>query len=358
MDKSSATKERKKEVYLEWGRPIDAPPMAGIETFTIIPVGNPMMGRRGVDFSLIKIMQERMREDVLKAMEKKPKLKKVMGSRKYRRTTMVPKMVPVTDEHGNVTMQVGVAPQIEMVEECAEILVDEMWRACGQNLTIVLKVLDRFWARMGQMEYKAPDLMSVLLVCAEEVKLEGREAEIMENKPRRAGYPILMFNVLKKAGGIPAGGKEIAWEEAEKGKKIGGKKAGREKESMQIKLVSIREMLRYYFENNPGEYGEAVAKVVGAELGGLGFEELVALIESEIERKGVWEFSVNVWEEVRKKINARKFASGKMETIDAGMMLIEAGGEERWVVCPRWERKSAEEEVKLVAKIIAEHLEK
>ena len=293
-------------------------PIDGVEKFTILEVGNPILVNGQVNGELAKAL--------FLSMHKKIK-RRISGHRrtetKYSKVVYEPRMAAKINSVGTVEMQVVNAARFEVVDRVSDVLVDELFRSCGKNETVVLEVFDLFWARVARQEYKAPELMSTLLVCIEEKKLAQEMPQIIENKPRQ--YPMLDFKIARR--------------------NVDEKYEGQG--DISIRVVSIREMLKSYFEKHPKRYHEAIAKVAGFEsLEGLNARDVV---EEQISRIGVWEFAVKIWMQVREWDSQHLLGDGIIEPIDS---------EEQWILCPRWSRKKQKMDVSTLAKIIYEHYTK
>ena len=121
-------------------------------------------------------------------------------------------------------------------------------QAAGQKLALVLDDYARgdaarakaavsdFQSSLSSQNYKADDLMAVLLLVIEDRIWAGEEAGLGEARfgGSRSRNPV-----------IPARLRQSAMESAE------------------VRLASVREMLRYYFERHPREYAVALASALG-----------------------------------------------------------------------------------------------
>jgi len=315
-------KIKRKIFKKEWGEPLGAPRMPGIEQFTIFEVGNPALRGENADMEAVALLRKKINDEIsaphTTSMRRKLK-------QRYLRLKWGIASVAKTDQFGNVSMQAQAIAQEEMVDVVAMLLVDELMRVCAEDLSLAYTTIDRFWARMEQEEYKAPELMSTLLMVAQEVRMEQKKPpEVISAKPH--GYPQLRFEVPKKIG------------------------QGGEVEPLEIRLVSIRQMLRYYFERYPHEYSQAIEAVLGKDLTGLSEGEIEALIEEEIEKIGVLEFAHRIWEGMSKQVWQKR----KEDAVAFGVK-EPAGEREFWDVCPAWNKERGLE-FAVIAKIIAKQL--
>lgn len=120
--------------------------------------------------------------------------------------------------------------------------------ACIDQLSFVLNDFSRgdphkreatvseFNSRLANQDYKADDLMSVLLLVIEDNIWGGEEGSI--GGPKRFGGRI-------SSNKVPLELRQTA------------------KESAYVRLASVREMLRYYFERNPKDYAGALSLALG-----------------------------------------------------------------------------------------------
>lgn len=297
--------------------PLGDDPMGGLEKFTIRPVGNPTLINGHVNGELARSLFLGMHKKISQRTRTLGKNRTI-----YSKIIYEPKMAIKINALGSVEMEVVNAQRLENVERVSEILVDELFLSFGQNVSEILEVFDLFWARVAQQEYVAPELMSTLLICVEEKK-HSRNASVIENKPYPA--PELNFEISRAD--------------------VDGEYNG--DGNISIRVVSIREMLRNYFEKYPHRYHEAIEKVVG--FGDFSTENLEQIVEEQISRVGAWEFAVRIWMQVRdwEKEVAKKH--GIIEPLD---------DKEQWILCPRWEGKGAKYDIEGLAKIIEKHYKK
>jgi hypothetical protein len=252
-----------------------------------------------------------------------------------------------------------------------------------------LSIIDSFWSRLEQCEYKAPELMSTLLICTEERYFAKKAPNIQSSMPRPMGYPELIFNVPAKMGEIENFGeisaKNKIWEkdffQKNAAQKYGAKKEMRgmeekyfeEKENFErkenerrrgqgavatagarIKIVSIREMLLHYFKKYPSKYRQALASAI-AGIESAESAQMRDIIEAEIERIGVWEFAIKVWEKVLAIDGKRRNIWDKVPPINAGVSPPESE-EDLWLVCPKWRKNFSDDDIREIAKMIMEHM--
>ena len=323
-------KEIEKEEKIYWGEPMASPPMEGLQQFTIIPIKNPMRTQTGANMRSAGLLFAKMSE----MLEQKQAQGKMAVQSNTARSFIEPQMMAQTDKYGAVTMQMQMVSVTENIEETAQMLTDEIWRICGQEAGLSLRVLDRFWARIGQLEYTPDELMGTLLICAEEeFAFQRKKPKVIENRPIYFGFSKLEFSAKMEGAG------------------------GQKEHEARIRLVSVREMVKYYFLMNPQEYRSAILAVLGSDYAkDMPPGMLESLIEGEIERIGVWEFAVRVWERIQDRIRMRKFDAQRQSPADRGILSLQGGRE--WLVCPRWNREWSKGAAAEIAKVIYENMKK
>ena len=121
-------------------------------------------------------------------------------------------------------------------------------QAAGQKLALVLDdyargdaakakgALSDFESQLVSQNYRADDLMAVMLLVIEDRIWAGEEAGLGEAKfgGSRARNPVIPTRLRQSA-----------------------------MDSAEVRLASVREMLRYYFERHPKEYATALAAALG-----------------------------------------------------------------------------------------------
>ena len=113
----------------------------------------------------------------------------------------------------------------------------------GGNQAKAREAVDDLQWRLGAQQYRAEDLMAVLLLAIEDRISEGKG----EQAPASPGDANASEARVQQQFLVPALIKQEA------------------RQSAQMRLASIREMLRYYFEKNPQECHRALCKVLGVD---------------------------------------------------------------------------------------------
>jgi len=298
--------------------PMDSDKMDGLEKFTIRKVGNPIIENGEVNLETARLIHTLMHKKIGARLQSK-----VHEETRYSRPVFFSKLAPKIDQFGRVEMESVVGERYERVGRICDTLVDELFVSCSQDETMVIEVFDLFFARVCQLEYKPDDLMSTLLICVQERKMR-KKPTIISNTPKPSTVASTKIEIFRSD--------------------VDEKYRGHEKIS--IRVVSIREMLRSYFEKYPAKYKNAIEKCTGERIGG--GQSGAKIIEEKISRIGVWEFAVNVWMLVRDWDEDKALEGGIVEPL---------GPEDEWILCPRW-RKDGEDGAKELAQIVAQHYSK
>ncbi len=125
------------------------------------------------------------------------------------------------------------------------------------------EALGEFEYRLQAADYKADDLMAVLLLVIEDRVWEGKEPRVLPGSGQAPGARAQQWTVESKAG--PQARLQQNKTEGEFPTPQIIKQEARQ--SASVRLASVREMLRYYFEKYPQEYHKAVCKVVDVDSG-------------------------------------------------------------------------------------------
>ncbi len=305
---------------------VDSPPMnpdiGGLEIFTIKHVKNPMYDGLQVDNELVRALFISMQKKISKLRIKNER--KIIGAQ----TRPVQSAVVKLDQFGRVEMVAESQQRYELIEQISELMVGEMYESCNQNMTNVVEAFDLFWSYMSAIEYKADDLMSTLLICLQEFKMQ-KEPTIISNEPWASPLRSSIFEIELQ--------KQKMTNENE-----GGLKQAETK--IAIKIVSIREMLRIYFEKYPQKYKTAIEKVSGVE--NVDEKNMQKIIEEQVSRLGIWEFAVRIWTDVHGFEMNRALELGIIEPVFHT---------DKWILCPRWNRNNPTEGVKEISELIAKH---
>lgn len=295
--------------------PLPSPPMEGIEEFTIRRVGNPLIENGKLVQKLVNALHRAMHKKIAERA-----FSKLRSGIKFSRPVFFSQISPKIDQYGRVEMETLPAQRYEVVEQASEMMVDELFRSCGQNVDMVVEVFDLFWGRLAQIEYSPPELMSTLLICIQE-RMPVQRPQIMTSTPR----PMHLSTTR-----IEIGLRDLV-------PRTGDKRIG-------IRVVSVREMLRHYFEAHPQRYKEAIAAAAG--IGGNAGEHAKNIIEETVARIGAWEFAVRVWMQVQRWDMDRALEGGIIEPIDP---------QDDWILCPQWTKKENGARVRQLAHIIWDH---
>ncbi len=258
------------------------------------------------------------------------------------------------------------------LEQAASILADEIWSSSARNPMLASHMAQKYKEKMFKSGFGCGDLMSPLLVVQEEMlfmESEGAERleayvpvvrpkpEQLEAKPKR-----VMLMVEEPGGGAlmqaPVAPMAFVEEgaglaEVEEPPAPPRPKSMESADILEIRLVSIREMLRYYFEEHPDDYESALAAALGLVADESGNAEfLEQRVAFEIARVGSWALTLRVLAEVKKEQEKRIGGAhgGEPDPWRMGMRVRaakkkpwqyyrgERGGKQHEgpVFCPRW----------------------
>lgn len=143
-------------------------------------------------------------------------------------------------------------PAFRKAQESMATVINEYARGDEEKAHEAVEELE--W-RLKSQEYKSDDIMATLLMVIEDRIWEGKAKEL----PFQPG--VSEARVQQERTGAPGASAQL--------EKASGQALVPEilkqsaRQSAQIRLASVREMLRYYFEKNPGEYHRALCKAVG-----------------------------------------------------------------------------------------------
>jgi hypothetical protein len=307
-----------------WGEPLDSPPLDGIEEFTIKEVGNPIIVNGFVDRRIASALIDRMQKLLF---EKSHKSQIQIKRRSFSRVVSRPHLVATTDKFGRVEMKVQMSSAVERVESVAQMIVDEIYRSCEYDLTSSLIVLDRFWVEMVQEDFKAPELMSTLLVVMENIKKEEDGFELGTNKPKPMVDLIINIDEIQK-----------------------------ENKREALRFVSVRQMLRYYFQRHPRNYKKIIMQAIGNKFS---LDEKIPLkyrIKSQIAKQGVRNFVEGIYNKLREDIRNREMSEGDRETEDMGVSRQEIEDRVLWDISEGWNGEEIESQIDIISEMIARQI--
>lgn len=398
----------------EWGSPIDEPTRAGsggdgdspggapgLRRFTIRPVGNPLLEMdrtelvwaRAFWYQIEQQLARRRRErqkgaqdtqtrfEPMRRIERDLRELPIARSDGRPNAQMAEGGIRHNENTGNerpayaVTrdLQAADADRTEITDTplriAAERLADELDRACAGDAQMCTLVLDRFWTKFSEERFAAPDLMGLMLLSHEEVIWE----ESGSDGGLEGGWSGTRLRVPRPDARAAADGQEGAWQQA-LGRTAGAarmenkrsldqlqtvQRAGRRAE-VEVRLISIREMLLHYFQAYPQEYPASLAAVLGlsmAELADAGLlEERIAF---EVARNGSWALALRIWQEIarRQKMDDEEkpdAARAARRTGPLSMGIVPPFGRARtgWRWCPNWKGMPLGQAVSMLAKMI------
>lgn len=307
-------------------------PCPGLELFTYSPIGNPLLAS-GSDAPNRLRRLIGMRLDELRA--KSPTLK-IDGAA----------FAPLVDEgFARHEREIG-----DEIRAAAVMIADEIWSSGGQNPIIASHIFREYWTKLEACAFACPELLTPLFVAQEEmlfIESGGaadelqitipviREATIATPQEQHAGggtVQLVREGILAQeaARAEQASIEAVRLEgeerirravEGEQARIDAAAREARKRERkaiyadmLQIRLVSIREMLRHYFKECPQDYKKSLATALG--VSGEEAEDpefMEQRIAFEVARVGSWALSLRVLEEVKREINAKEPSEGKRD---------------------------------------------
>lgn len=185
---------------------------------------------------------------------------------------------------------------------------------CNGNMALMQRVLDRFWAKWAVERFASPDLSSLLMMAYEEVLSEegGKPVQGLESWPALRIEPAVL-RPLSEPMAVSVQTQQILLATRhgpERPDEGGGQEpasiAGvqpaigpRREDEVEVRLVSVREMLRRYFQGRPAEYAAALAGALDLERGNWNASLIGARLSSERSRVGAAGVCIKLWQVVR-----------------------------------------------------------
>jgi len=262
------------------------------------------------------------------------------------------------------------------LSSAANRIADEIWASAAQNPMLCAHIFRGYWDKLRRTGFACGDLISPLLVAQEEMlfaDMPGGAEKLTVMVPvarERVQQNALRPKFSDMQEEAPAG--EMGMGLGEIGESADGMappqfpmpmpskpplvpKMQRNAENadlMEVRLISIREMLKHYFREYPGDYAKALGCALGLVADETGNAEfLEQRVAFEVARVGSWALSLRVLEEVKKEQEKRMRGAHDEEPDPWRMGLrIRAGrGKKPWtyakgsrngdfapIFCPRW----------------------
>ncbi|MDE1798610.1 MAG: hypothetical protein KGH63_04360, partial [Candidatus Micrarchaeota archaeon] len=281
----------------EFGDPLDAPAAPGLRRFSIEPLPNPLLAlgladmvwARGflhkIEMDLQELHRQRMSQPqtmLAGGLAYAPMSRVEADLRELqRREKAAREQTAMAASQAKPTPAAGGA----LLDDAAAKLSEELWAASAGNLELATSVLDRFWAKFSQEKFQTPDLMSLLLISHEEVLWENESLSPTAGGAApgagmmRMGAPSLHLQVAEgeQAGGMqtpfasplqvvatapqaPGAAVIMPLQPRHAGEKTDveiamasgrAARATASRQEVEVRLISIREMLWHYFQAYP-----------------------------------------------------------------------------------------------------------
>lgn len=262
------------------------------------------------------------------------------------------------------------------LSRAANTIADEIWASAAQNPMLASHMFMRYWDKLRRIGFACEDLISPLLVSQEEMLFAdmqegaGRlvaQVPVAKERPPQTAMRLKFTEMQEEppvgaigigTAGFGAGVDELSppnFPMPVPQKPPGLPKMQRNAENadiMEVRLVSIREMLKHYFREYPEDYAKALGCALGLVADETGDAEfLEQRVAFEVARVGSWALSLRVLEEVKKEQEKRSIGAHDEEPDPWRMGLrIRAGrGKKPWtyskgsrngdfspIFCPRW----------------------
>lgn len=320
-----------------WGNPMDAPAAPGLRRFSFVALPNPLLQNgttdavwaRGFRFQIEQALQRMQTERLAKSQARdgglnyapmhriEADLHELERAEAMRKKLGKAESLSMVMEGENTDVE-GHYRRKQSIADAAVRIAWELDRSCAGNLELETRVLDRFWAKLAQEKFLSPDMMSLLLIAQEEV--------LWSQDPSAAGAAGSPASVTlhaepgmgpAKSGDTPItpGSMTAPRPSSLQESREHAGQAARAAE-LQVRLISIREMLWHYFQAYPQDYPAALAAVLGVSIGDLQDDGVMdERIAFEVARSGAWSLAMRVWQEIvhRQEMKAAGRKSGGRE---------------------------------------------
>ncbi len=230
------------------------------------------------------------------------------------------------------------------ISQAASVIASWLNADCHGDMGLMQKVLDRFWAKWAVERFTSPDLSSLLLIAYEEVLMEegGRTVSGLENWPAvRVESAILQ--PLSEPMAVRADASQILLanlrgerNDTQDAERIPGVRPAvgpRREDEIEVRLVSVREMLRSYFQSHPREYAASLSATLNLGRQDWNASYVSARLAGEQARLGTPGVCERLWQEVRMRHsrppqNITDAPSWGAAPLDEGKNI--------WRMAPRW----------------------
>ncbi|MCX8194686.1 MAG: hypothetical protein N3G22_01080 [Candidatus Micrarchaeota archaeon] len=249
---------------------------------TFQPIGNPLEGmgeqERALFFdSIFRLLKMRLVENVDLARQAAGEKVGAVSLARHPAHFVVEKRLRLANKATN-----------DNSEFAQRHIADAIFEYSHGSESVAAEIFDEFKSRLKKSGYKADDLMAVLLLVIEDHAASKEEAQPHAGDSSSSGS--LVPNTQHSA------------EEAAPAKLLPRQLIESIKSAKEVRLASVREMLRYYYQRNPREFHQALCRVLSISKEEEGDSEYVlSRLLSAISALGTFEISQRILAEIKKQ---------------------------------------------------------
>ncbi|VVB56977.1 Uncharacterised protein [uncultured archaeon] len=276
------------EAHRHWEERAGEPVLPSLDFIAPPPIPNPLLSMDLDDVGMARRFMDRIERSIMDENR--------AGSKR-------PWLTPTTTPDEELIARL--APPIS---QAASAIAQWLNQDCRGDMGLMQRVLDRFWAKWAVERFQSPDLSSLLLIAYEEVLLEesGHPTSDLENWPALRLEPAILQPLHEPMAIGVQSSQILVAEMGEESVMGGGRIAGvhpavgpRKEDEIEVRLVSVREMLRSFFQSRPHEYAAALSAALNLQRGDWDSTSVSARLAGERARLGTAGVCERLWQEVR-----------------------------------------------------------
>ena len=256
-------------------------------------------------------------------------------------------------------------PQEEIMARSPEIsaaaaqIASWLGRDCQGDMRLMGLVLDRFWSKFSIERFASPDLSSLVLIAYEEVLAEsgGRKIEGLEVWPALHLRPEVLDHPLNETIAVGMAPRPVPIDSLARYPGLAEPALSPAQEGeVEVRLISIREMVRKHLQSRPAECPAILARVLGISVEETTHEELVsARLAGEMAKGGPRRFAERLWQEVRaRQTDLQNGEIGATPALVGALAPQPKKGRPLWSLAPRWDALGLDEKLLWLARWIKE----
>jgi len=265
----------------------------GLALVTFQPIGNPLEGmadqeRRFFFDTLFRMLRVKTAENVDMARQ--------IAGRNLRSVSLARQpahFISHEEAGGNGAISwkkaTVLSPEVETAQEVLAASIAEYARG---DAALGAEILSEFESRLRSQGYKADDLMAVLLLVIE----DHHEAAAHGGAGDSSSKP---FQAAARAEILPPEESNEPQPKILAAKLVPKKLQDLAREAVEVRLASVREMLRYYFVRNPKEYEKALSKLLAIPISKAEPEYVQSRLASELADIGALELAQGLLNQVK-----------------------------------------------------------